>query len=73
MVALRLDPGPANEEGALPRNDTKWADAITKSGNVVMAMVSAPYEPGKKPQWVRPAAESRVRPTNFDADLGYAG
>ena len=58
-------------ERYFPGGDTRWADAITRAGNVVMAKASARYQPGEAPHWIGPAPQLLYALPNADADLGY--
>lgn len=58
-------------ERYFPGGDTRWADAITRAGNVVMAKASAPYDPKNGARWIAPAPQLLYALPNADADLGY--
>jgi adenylate cyclase len=58
-------------EKYFPGGDTRWADAITRAGNVVMAKASAHDQPGEAPRWIVPAPQLLYALPNVDADLGY--
>jgi adenylate cyclase len=58
-------------EKYFPGGDTRWADAISRAGNVVMAKASASYQPGEAPRWIGPAPQLLYALPNVEADLGY--
>ena len=58
-------------EKYFPGGDTRWADAIGRSGNVVMAKASATDQPGQAPRWIGPAPQLLYALPNMEADLGY--
>lgn len=58
-------------EKYFPGADTRWADAIARAGNVVMARTMAPNQPGAEPKWISPAPQLLYALPNVEADLGY--
>lgn len=58
-------------EAYFPGGDTRWAEAIERAGNVVLAKASAPYQPGEAPRWIGPAPQLLYALPQAEADLGY--
>jgi adenylate cyclase len=58
-------------ERFFPGGDTRWADALSRAGSVVMAKATAPYEAATGGHWIAPAPQLLYALPNLEEDLGY--